>query len=218
MKKTHPKRRMAIIMDDHEIFATTFAMLLQQTNLFEQVHTFKSEVNVTEFLIREQPKDACIFMDYFVPGSNAMQLIFNAKRFAPGVDIIVLSSLSIPALIKKIMSYNINGFIGKADSVSDILACLDAIQNKEVYLSKSVKTILSKDVSTHNIFNDFTAREMDVLIQSSWGKSIDEVAKALSLSKSTVVTHRRNLMAKAGLHSFTQLVALSIRAGIVPEK
>lgn len=204
-------------MDDHGLFATTFAMLLQQAGLFEEVHTFNNEPDVTQFLLRQPAKDACLFMDYFVPGSNPVHLIFNAKRFCPGIHIVVVSSLSSPGLIKKILSYNVNGFVGKTDGVPEVVACLAAIGKQEVFLSSSVRHILN-DSPDNDLFNDFTPREMEVLIQSSWGKSIDEVAETLHLSKATVITHRRNLLLKSGLHSFTQLVALSIRSGIVPEK
>ncbi|WP_420147304.1 LuxR C-terminal-related transcriptional regulator [Spirosoma sp.] len=208
------KQKIAIVLDDHELFAQTFALMLERMGLFLEVHTFTKPEDLNAFLLKQPLKDVNLFMDYFMPNSNPIHVIFDVHRFCPTARIIVVSSVTNASLIAKILSYKVDGFISKMDGVEEIIACLATISKKEAYLSVSVKNLLSEQ-STEMNQPDYTPRELEVLALSARGKNIVEIADELNLSKATVVTHRRNLLAKSGFHSFTQLVAHSIQAGIV---
>jgi DNA-binding CsgD family transcriptional regulator len=60
-----------------------------------------------------------------------------------------------------------------------------------------------------------TARERDVLLLVSDGKSNAEIAKALFLSEATVKSHLRSILTKLGLKSRTEIVAHAWRSGMV---
>lgn len=58
-------------------------------------------------------------------------------------------------------------------------------------------------------------RHLDVLKLIAAGFTSAEMASQLNISQSTVITHRRNLMRKLGLHSAAELTAYSIKNKIV---
>jgi DNA-binding CsgD family transcriptional regulator len=60
-----------------------------------------------------------------------------------------------------------------------------------------------------------TARERDVLLLVSDGKSNAEIATALFLSEATVKSHLRSILTKLGLKSRTEIVAHAWRTGMV---
>ncbi len=60
-----------------------------------------------------------------------------------------------------------------------------------------------------------TARERDVLLLISDGRSNAEIAKALFLSEATVKSHLRSILTKLGLKSRTEIVAHAWRTGMV---
>jgi len=59
----------------------------------------------------------------------------------------------------------------------------------------------------------FTPRETAILKLVASNKSIKEISAALNISVKTVGSHLKNIYAKAGIHSFSQLVAFCIRNG-----
>jgi len=59
-----------------------------------------------------------------------------------------------------------------------------------------------------------TARELQVLRLVVGGHSSASVAAVLGIRVRTAETHRRNLMAKLGVHSAVELTLLALRQGL----
>jgi NarL family two-component system response regulator LiaR len=59
-----------------------------------------------------------------------------------------------------------------------------------------------------------TARELQVLRLVAGGHSSASVAAVLGIRVRTAETHRRNLMAKLGVHSAVELTLLALRRGL----
>ncbi|WP_258098295.1 response regulator transcription factor [Marinoscillum pacificum] len=62
---------------------------------------------------------------------------------------------------------------------------------------------------------DFTEREIDILNLMSEGLTAEMIGDSLCISPHTVKTHQRNMLKKTGCSNGTQLVARSIRTGII---
>lgn len=61
----------------------------------------------------------------------------------------------------------------------------------------------------------FSPREKEILNQLIQGKTSDNIAKELFISKETVNTHRRNMLSKCGVKNTIELVNLSVKNGWV---
>jgi DNA-binding NarL/FixJ family response regulator len=138
MNNQRSTEKAALIYDDHELFSSSFSVLLQKSGHFSEIYTFKTESELTQFVLQNPLNNPYIFCDYFVPGSNTIHLIFNVHKFCPSAKIIMVSSITNGWLIRKILSYKIDGFISKSDGIDQITACLSAVANKEVFVSASV--------------------------------------------------------------------------------
>ena len=62
-----------------------------------------------------------------------------------------------------------------------------------------------------------TPRQIEILRALALGYSTKKIARSLSLSTSTVETHRRLIMRKLNLSSFAHLVRAAVFLGVVPE-
>jgi DNA-binding NarL/FixJ family response regulator len=58
-------------------------------------------------------------------------------------------------------------------------------------------------------------RHLDVIELIAAGLTSAQIAARLNISQTTVITHRRNLMRKLGLHSAAELTAYAIKNKIV---
>lgn len=67
----------------------------------------------------------------------------------------------------------------------------------------------------HPITTELSDRELEVMLLLAEGYSIKESAKLMQLAESTVENHKFRLMRKLGVHRFTDVMRLAIRAGLI---
>ena len=195
----------AIVFDDHRLFADSFSALIERLELFRFVHTFSEERELTQFLIKHSQTPIYLFLDYYLKDKNALPLINETKRLNRQVTVIVISSVANPMTVANIMAYNPKGIISKSSGFDTILECLSTIGRGEQYICPVISEIVSNANQTSEI--PFTVRELEILQYFAQGLSIAQTAERTHLSKHTIVAHRRKMMAKANVNSITELLA-----------
>lgn len=204
------KNTIAIVFDDHLLFADSFSALIERLELFNTVHTFNEERELTQFLVKNSKARIFLFIDYYLKNGNALPLINQAKRLNKNVAIIVISSVASPIAIANILSYNPHGFVSKSSGLDTILECLDTIEHGGRYVSPIIREI---DLASSTI--PFSARELEILQHFASGLSIAQTAERTFLSKHTVVSHRRKMMAKAKVNSITDLLSYARKQELI---
>lgn len=204
------KNTIAIVFDDHLLFADSFSALIERLELFNTVHTFNEERELTQFLVKNSKARIFLFIDYYLKNGNALPLINQAKRLNKNVAIIVISSVASPIAIANILSYNPHGFVSKSSGLDTILECLDTIEHGGRYVSPIIREI---DLASSTI--PFSARELEILQHFASGLSIAQTAERTFLSKHTIVSHRRKMMAKAKVNSITDLLSYARKQELI---
>lgn len=195
----------AIVFDDHSLFADSFSALIERLELFHAVHTFSNEKEFTRFLVKSSPTPIYLFLDYYLKDRNTLPLINESRRLNRHTTIIVMSSVVNPITVANIMAYNPNGFISKSSGFNTILECLSVISRGEQYVCPVIEEFADSKSEPNKI--PFTARELEILQYFAKGLSIAATAEQAHLSKHTIVAHRRKMMTKAQVNSITELLA-----------
>ncbi len=205
----------AIVFDDHSLFADALALVLTRLDYFSDVVVVKNEQELRAQLIRWNKVPVYLYLDYYMPGCNVTHLIADIKRLFHNTYIIIISSFTNPTVIKGVYMQKPAAIIGKTAQVSEIISCLNTIEQNEIYLSEFIADILkSQQFDTIEIL--FTPKEMEILAHINSGKNIQQTAELLNISRHTVVTHRRNMMAKTNCHSVTELISYCRQIGLGP--
>ncbi|MCL4639625.1 MULTISPECIES: LuxR C-terminal-related transcriptional regulator [Olivibacter] len=194
----------AIIFDDHLLFADSFSALVERFEIFSAVHTFDDKRELTHFLIKHSKMRICLFLDYYLKNENSLTFINEVKRLNRRIMIIVMSSTISPTAIKNILDNKPHGFISKSSGFDTVLQCLTAIADGSQYICPVISEIVAHAKNVEKI--PFTDRELEILQYFSRGLSIADTAEKAHLSRHTVVAHRRNMMSKANVNSITELL------------
>src|SRR5690606_30542798 len=104
----------AIVFDDHLLFADSFSALIERLELFSAVHTLNDKKELTHFLIKHSTMRVCLFLDYYLKNENSLTLINEVKRLNRRITVIIVSSTISPITIKNILDYKPHGFISKS--------------------------------------------------------------------------------------------------------
>jgi DNA-binding NarL/FixJ family response regulator len=203
----------AIVFDDHQLFADSFSSLIERMDVFRSVHAFSDERVLIQYLIKHSGTPLCLFLDFYLQDKNALPLINEIKRLNKRSVIIVVSSVTNPIAVANILDYTPNGLISKSSGFDTILSCLQAIGQGEQFVCPVLRPLVARRSQDHNIL--FSPRELEILQCCANGMSISEIADHLSLSTHTIVAHRRNMMNKASVRSVTALLAFARRMELI---
>jgi len=205
----------AVVYDDHLLFAESFCAVLERLNLFKSAHLFVSDDHsYLHFLVKHFDVPIYLFLDYYLPQKNALVIINETRRINKKARIIVVSSVSTPSIINHILTYNPNGFLSKSCGVDVVIACVQTIAQGKTYICPQIKEVMETKLLPENEI-PFTARELEMLHYFAQGLSIIETANRTHLSKHTIVAHRRKMMTKAGVNSITELLAYARKKELI---
>lgn len=206
-----PMRRLglpiAAIYDDHLLFAEAFSAVLERLGLFKSTHIFGSDDRAyLTFLVKHFDEPVHLFLDYYLPEKNALTLISETRRINKKTKIIIVSSVTAPAIVSHILTYKPDGFLSKACRVDTVIECLHAIAQGKSYVGPLIRAVIDTNLTLGGEI-PFTARELEMLNHFAQGLSVIETANKTHLSRHTVVAHRRKMMTKAQVNSITELLA-----------
>lgn len=202
----------AVILDDHQLFASALTALLKETNKFENV-IYTSKLEEVEELLRSN-KVSHLFTDYIMPGINTLSEIAKIKAKYPGIFITVISSINNANLIFQMHKSGANSFISKNADKHELEECLATMDSGKHYVSVSLRGAMM-NLFSENKANLFTPREHEILQHIAAGNTIEETAEKLFLSKHTIVAHRRNMMAKMEVKSVSVLLKKAMDLGLI---
>lgn len=208
--------KIAIILEDHRLFADTLAKILVDYGFFENVISFTTEQDLVKHVLQSQRKvsDQYFFLDYYVGTSTLPPLLAELRRLLRTPKVIVISSISSPALLHGLLDFKPRGIIHKIDDLAELITCLNEIQKGNNYYSVTVTQLLENKKETVTKL-PFSPREIELIEFFAQGNSIETTAEALSLSPYTVAAHRRKMFVKAKCNNITELLMYARELGII---
>jgi two-component system, LuxR family, response regulator FixJ len=198
------------LIDDDEGVRHAVAFLLSSAGLAVRVH--ESAVGFLEVLPTLQP--GCIVSDVRMPGMDGLELQRRLKSLGIKLPMIIMTGHADVSLAVEAMKAGAVDFIEKPFDdeliLSAIRAALD-LYDKTGYRETEI-------AQTQVKLKSLTAREREVLDGLLAGHPNKTIAYDLGLSARTVEVHRASLMTKMGATSLSELVRMSLVAGVLPSE
>lgn len=202
---------LAIVLDDHLMYTEFFVTHLKKTNLFSHVMGFTTGVDLENYLEKIDPwYKIYLFADYYLNDGPAVNII---KRLPKSIKVIIVSSILNPILILDILKYKVDGFLSKSSNTEEIITCLLHLNHNEQYISPSIKTIIDEYKDEEVL--PFSGREIEILGYFAQGYTVNSTAEKMLLSRHTIISHRRRMMAKTKTNTITELLAYARKIELI---
>jgi DNA-binding NarL/FixJ family response regulator len=204
-----------LIADQERIFADALAARLDDEDDMGVMGAVQVEA-LSSWVVTKKGAQVML-LDGDLPG-DAANRICEKTSGCESTLIIMLSLSSEPERIVKAFQVGAAAWVRKDESLEHLLQVIRGVARGESWLPTSVTAdviqLLLHGGKQHRknerLLATLTARERAVLACLEEGAAHrDEVAKQLHLSVNTVRTHLQNLMAKLGVHSTVEAVALA---------
>lgn len=212
------------IVDDHPIFIDGIVGLLEDANEFEIIGTAN---NGQDFLnkIKEQQPDI-VLMDINMPVMDGIEATKKLKEIYPKVKVIALTMFNDIRFIKELLEIGAKGYVLKNISRENLVKALQTVSEGKPFLDSAVQeNVIASMSSTEedelsdkeadSMIKNITTREMEILQLIALGLTSQDISEKLFISKNTVETHRKNLLAKLNVKNTASLLKIAYKKGLV---
>ncbi len=157
-----------------------------------------------------------VLLDADLPGNAAFRLCEELSAASPAPHVVFLSHSGDPARIVRAITAGAAGWVGKQEPLERLIHVIIGVARGETWLppgqtGEVLRLLLRgpQDASdSAELLSALTDRERDVLACLASGIRRRDIADHLHVSPNTVRTHLQNLMAKLGVHTALEAVAL----------
>jgi len=193
-----------VIAEDHQSLIDGIKIFLE----YEEDIKVVGEANDGERLLEmvKIKKPDVVLTDIRMPKMDGITATRELKKFAPGCKVIAFSMFEQGEAIQQMQDAGASGYIMKNSSLKSVVAAIRAVMNGGSYFDTSIKNNNKKDDNDIPL----SKREMEIVKLIGEGKTSQEISEILFIGKTTVDTHRKNILKKLSLHGKSELLRYSM--------
>ncbi len=211
-----------LLADDQPLLRTGFRMVLGGEDDLDIVGEAGDGAEAVDLARRLLPD--VVLMDIRMPrldGVAATRAIVDARL---PVRVLILTTFDLDEYVVGALRAGASGFLAKDVPADDLVTAIRTVAAGEAVVAPRIlKRLLDRFADTlpdlestpPRALDTLTEREREVLVQVARGLSNAEIAKALTVSETTVKTHVGHVLAKLGLRDRVQAVVLAYESGLV---
>jgi two-component system response regulator NreC len=198
-----------VLADDHAVVRRALRVLLDAERDLDVVAEAQDVRSAREHVRDRRP--TVLLLDLHMPGERALDAIPAIRKEAPGTEIVVLTMLDEPAVVRRALDTGAAAYVLKEAAADELIAAVRCAAAGGRYVHGRALHALRPGRSRRAL----SPREADVLRLLALGHTNIEIAGELGLSTRTVETHRAHIQAKLELSGRAELVEYALTHGLV---
>jgi two-component system invasion response regulator UvrY len=201
-----------LVVDDHAIFREGIKKVLATTADIV-VAAEAGDGRDAAQKIREGSFDVVV-LDIALPGKDGIAVLRELKAEHPALPILILSMYPEEQYAVRVLKEGASGYLTKESVPSDLIAAIRRVARGRKYVSESLAERLAVDLGATRdrpCHERLSSREYQVFLMIASGKTTKEIAHLLSLSPTTISTHRGRILEKMGMKNTAEIVRYAVR-------
>jgi DNA-binding NarL/FixJ family response regulator len=205
-----------LIIDDHPIVRQGLRQVLKETSDIVVI----GEAGNSSEALSEIAKNDCdvALLDISMPGRNGLDILRQLKIERPDLHLLILSTYPEEQYAVRALQDGADGYLTKASAPDELVAAIRkaAMGGKYVSSTLAEKLAFALDTSTQRpLHENLSDREFEVMCMIASGKTVKEIAAALSLSIKTISTYRARILEKTHMKNNAEITLYAVKQGLV---
>jgi DNA-binding NarL/FixJ family response regulator len=208
-----------LVADDHPIVRRGVRELLDSESDFRVVADAADGAEAVRRAL-EDDIDLAI-LDVAMPRLTGLQAAQELTERRPALRLLVLSMHENEQFVFEALRAGASGYVLKTAADRDLVEACRAAMRGEAFLYQGAVIALVRDYLEHARRGEvggrdelLTARELEVVKLVAEGRTSDEIAELLVISRRTVDHHRANILEKLELRDRVDVTRYAIRRGL----
>jgi len=200
-----------LLVDDHELVRTGIESILSKSTAIHVMAVANSGEEALELVLKQKPD--VVLMDVNMPGIGGIEATKRLYQKYPSIKVIALSVHEDGPIPNQFMRLGAHGYLCKNSSAEEMIAAILRVHLGKRYLANTVANNLyfSQLDNDENPFEALSQREMQVVMMTLQGMSVNEMGSQLILSPKTISTYRHRVHEKLGVKNEVELAQLAMQ-------
>ena len=201
-----------LIVDDHAIVRKGLKHLLLEEYPSSTIEELGDGQSLITKVINE--KWDIVICDLDMPGRGGLDALRQIKEISPQLPVLIVSIYPEDQYAVRVLKAGAAGYLNKEAATEELEKAVRQILQGRKYVSSSITAKItdelgrnSEDKAPHELLTD---REFEVFKLIASGRSVSEIAEKMSLSSTTISTHRARLMAKMHIKTNAELTRYAL--------
>jgi DNA-binding NarL/FixJ family response regulator len=205
-----------VILDDHPIFRSGLRQTIDAAPPLKVVG--EAADGQAGLALIEKLKPDVTVLDINMPLMDGLDVLREVRHKRLPGEFIVLTMHNEESLFNHAVSLGVKGYVLKDSAVSDIVNCIHAVIEGQVYTSPAITSYLFKRAYGRTDAGDrvpgidnLTPTERTILRLIAEYKTSKEIAEQLCIHYRTVENYRSNICTKLNLHGSHALIKFALQ-------
>lgn len=204
-----------LITDDHPVVRKGIRQILEDDEKIVLIDEASDGKELIDKMLAQEFD--VILLDISLPGRSGLDMISQIKKIQQKTAILILSIHTEELYALKALKFGASGYLTKSSAPDELINAIYKVSRGDRYISSTLAEKLAESLFLNNdrpLYLSLSAREMEVLDLLADGKTVNQVAKELTLSSKTISTYRTRLLTKLNLKTTAELIRYSILEGL----
>ena len=193
-----------VLVDDHKLFLEGLESILKDDVGITIIGKATNGLELLNIMEVHQPN--LVLTDIRMPIMDGIAITKLFTKKYPNTKIVALSMFDQEDDVMEMLDAGAKGYIIKNAEKDELLSAIHAVARGERYFSKKFQGIYEKWMAKEQHSDvKLTRRERQILRLLARGRTSQQMATELNLSRFTIDTHRKNIHKKLGIKSNLKL-------------
>ncbi|HBI01151.1 MAG TPA: response regulator transcription factor [Flavobacterium sp.] len=193
-----------VIAEDHQALIDGIKLMIEFESDIEVIGEANDGEELIEIVKRKRPD--IVLTDIRMPKCDGICATKAIMENFPETKVIGFSMFEQTEAISQMQIAGAKGYILKNSSLKKVLEAIRTVAKGGIYFDDAITT--HDSLTKEEII--LSKREKEILQLIGEGKTSQEIADTLFIGKTTVDTHRKNIIKKINIHGKTDLIRFAV--------
>ncbi|WP_405605338.1 response regulator [Polaribacter sp. Asnod1-A03] len=203
-----------IMAEDHQMLIDGVKSFFEFDDNIKIIDSVNNGEELVKVVALKQPK--LVITDIRMPKMDGIEATKIIKQNNPNINVLAMTMFDQPDAIKQMIDAGATGYILKNSGIKMLSKAITSVTKGETFFDPNVAFNFMNNYIDDNVTigkSDnviLSKREIEILGLIANGKTSKDISEILFIAKTTVDTHRKNMIKKLNLSSANELMKYAI--------